>query len=140
MLFERQRLVQKEYGNMVESESYSVDPSCICSYQHSHSHSHSHRMTPMSVIHGECMLATQLPWPGGGGWVEPPVDPAWAPPIMNPGGNIGIPGNEKPKPGTAGGTPTLFTAGASRSAGPPPPPPLPGAGWFSRSGRRKRSC
>lgn len=47
---------------------------------------------------------------------------------------MGMPGNEKPNPGTAGGTPTLFALGASRSGGPPAP------GGISRSGRRKRSC
>jgi hypothetical protein len=60
---------------------------------------------------------------------------------MNPGGSIGIPGNENPKPGTAGGTPTL-ELGASRSAWlPGPPGPGPGRPEPSRSGRGgTRSC
>lgn len=35
---------------------------------------------------------------------------------------MGIPGNVNPKPGTAGGTPTLLTLEASRSVWPPKPP------------------
>lgn len=50
---------------------------------------------------------------------------------------MGMPGNEKPKPGTAGGTPTLLALGISRSTEPPMPIPLAGP---SRSGRRNRSC
>lgn len=66
-------------------------------------------------------------WPGGGGCVALPA-PDCAPPIMKPGGNIGMPGKEKPKPGTAGGTPTLLTLDGSAIWGP------------SRSRRGGRSC
>lgn len=53
---------------------------------------------------------------------------------------MGIPGKEKPKPGTAGGTPTLFAFEISRSGWPPwPPGPILAEGP-SRSGRGKRSC
>lgn len=57
---------------------------------------------------------------------------------MNPGGSMGIPGNENPNPGTAGGTPTL-AFDASRSAWPAAPlgPGRPGP---SRSGRGRSCC
>jgi hypothetical protein len=65
----------------------------------------------------EARCKTQLPpWPGGGGCAAPPAP--CAPPIMKPGGNIGMPGKEKPKPGTAGGTPTLLALLGSPIGGP----------------------
>lgn len=103
----------------------------------------------VSMIHWPCALGCD----GG------PVVDVCVPGSMNPGGNIGMPGNEKPNPGTAGGTPIALALGPeaesrSRSRSwsplplplpllwlsspplpPPPPPPPPPL----RSLRRKRS-
>lgn len=117
-------------------------------------------------MHGELGRPFQrsdpmIHWPGALGCDGAPVVDVCVPGRMNPGGNIGMPGNENPNPGTAGGTPIALALGPeaesrsrSRSWSPlplplpllwlsspplppaPPPPPLPPP---PRSLRRKRS-